>query len=180
MESHPFPIRRWCPGISANACTRLVATILRLPGSPAGRCGRLLVVLGLVGVALAEDLPLDLVKPKGHVGDIIAVAYTPDGKTLVTAGTDRLAKLWDVAAAGVRADLKGHEGAIRALAVSPDGKTIATGGDDRVIRLWSAKDGASLGKPVGTRTTRSPALRSLMTATRWPPAAPTAASGCGT
>ncbi len=73
------------------------------------------------------------------------MAFTPDGKTLVTAGADGLAKIWDVANGSVRADLAGHQHDVLCLAISPDGKTVATGGEDMTIRLWAMSDGASLG-----------------------------------
>src|SRR5438067_7085166 len=103
----------------------------------------------IAGIVRAEELPLDRINPKGHSGDVFAVAFSPDSKTLLTGGADRLAKLWDVATGSARADLTGHAGRVLCVAASPDGKTAATGGDDRVIRLWSTADGASLGTLSG-------------------------------
>ena len=120
------------------------------PRRPAGywrwRCSIFSI---FAGVVRAEELPLDPINPKGHSGDVLAVAFTPDGKTLVTAGSDGLAKIWDVAAGKVRADLAGHEGKVLCVAVSPDGKTVATGGEDVTIRLWATADGARLGTLSG-------------------------------
>ncbi len=101
------------------------------------------VLLG--GFVQGEVLPLDAINPKGHSRDVTAVAFTPDGKTLVSAGADGLAKIWDVANGSVRADLAGHQHDVLCLAISPDGKTVATGGEDMTIRLWATSDGASLG-----------------------------------
>ena len=109
----------------------------------------LLILPVLAGMARADELPLDPVNPKGHVGDVLALGFTPDGKTLITAGSDGLAKIWDVATRTVRADLTGHEGKVLRVAVSSDGKTIATGGEDRTVRLWSTTDGARLGTLSG-------------------------------
>jgi WD40 repeat protein len=105
----------------------------------------LLMLLILAGVGRAEVLQPDRINPKGHAGDVLAVAFSPDGKTVVTAGSDRLAKVWDVATGSVRADLAGHEGKVLCVAVSADGKTVATGSEDRTVRLWSMVDGARLG-----------------------------------
>src|SRR5271168_4444149 len=97
----------------------------------------LLILPALALMARADELPLDLVNPRGHSGDVLGVAFTPDGQTIVSCGSDGLAKIWDVATGTVRADLTGHEGKVLCVAVSSDGKTIATAGEDRTVRLWS-------------------------------------------
>ena len=81
----------------------------------------LLILPVLAGLVRADELPLDPVNPKGHVGDVLGLGFTPDGKTLVTAGSDGLAKIWDVATRTVRADLTGHEGKVLRVAISSDG-----------------------------------------------------------
>ena len=87
--------------------------------------------------------------PRGTSGDVLALSYTPDGRMLVTAGSDGLAKIWEVATRTVRSDLTGHEGKVLRVAISSDGKTIATAGEDRTVRLWSTADGARLGTLSG-------------------------------
>src|SRR5690349_14470210 len=69
----------------------------------------------LAGLARGEEVPTERIDPKGHAGDVVALAFIRDGKTLITAGTDGLAKLWDVAAGTMRADLAGHEGKVDCL-----------------------------------------------------------------
>ncbi len=109
----------------------------------------LLILPVLAGMALADGLPADPVNPNGHVGDVLALGFSPDGKTLITTGSDGLAKIWEVATRTVRADLAGHKGKVLRVAISSDGQTIATGGEDRSIRLWSTTDGARLGTLSG-------------------------------
>src|SRR5258708_16619963 len=122
----------------------------RRDGLTGRRLAWALLVLPIVaGAVRAEEVPPDRVDPRGHAGDVEAVAFTPDGETLVTAGSDGLAKLWDVATEKVRADLTGHEGKVLCVAVSPDGKAIATGGQDRMVRLWSTAAGPAVRRVAG-------------------------------
>ena len=42
---------------------------------------------------------LELKAPRGHIGPILAVAYSPDGKRIVTGSGDRTIKVWEAATA---------------------------------------------------------------------------------
>jgi WD40 repeat protein len=76
-----------------------------------------------------------------HGMPIRALALSPDGKTLVTAGTDKVVRFWDSATGRRRLVLKGNRGAVVSLAFSPDGVLLATGGIRGAVQLWDAATG---------------------------------------
>ena len=84
-----------------------------------------------------------LVLQVGHTDYVTAVAFAADGKTVVSAGADRQALIWDAATGVLRHRLIGHSWTLSAVAVSPDAKTVATvGTEDEQVQLWDARSGA--------------------------------------
>ena len=77
----------------------------------------------------------------GHVGTVRSLAFTPDNKSIVSAGSDRTVRLYDVQSGKEQKVWKKHSRGVLVVAVSPDGKTIVTGGDDKLIRGWDITTG---------------------------------------
>jgi WD40 repeat protein len=69
---------------------------------------------------------------------IACVAYSPDGRTLVSGDIEGGLQFWDMPEGTLRSTRTraSETGGVWALAFSPDGKTLATGGDDTMVRLW--------------------------------------------
>ena len=103
-----------------------------------------------------------LLRMLSHTGDVNTIAFSPDGKTIVTGGAgnqfaptddDYIVRLWDTNTGKLLHALKGHTNRVIGVAFSPDGNTIASGswaigrvsGNwDGTLRLWDANTGTHL------------------------------------
>jgi WD40 repeat protein len=72
------------------------------------------------------------------------VAFSPDGKRVLTGSWDSAAKLWDAKNGKELLTLKGHAGRVFGVAFSPDSKRVLTGSDDKTAKLWDAETGKEL------------------------------------
>jgi serine/threonine-protein kinase len=81
-----------------------------------------------------------LVRMKGHTGEVRAVAFSPDGKVLASGSGDHAVKLWDVAGRREIRTLPRLGGPVNAVTFSPDGKRLIAGIGDPPIegagKLW--------------------------------------------
>jgi WD40 repeat protein len=138
-----------------TSCSELVKRAARIRWfSKCLLCAAGLLVAALGFYAATTDRCVAL---KGHLGDVRALAYSPDGKVLASGGMDCSIKLWDWASGKELASLEPPEGRyvpdaprggvydpvegktppfIESFSFSADGKTLAVGASDRSIRLW--------------------------------------------
>ncbi|HKB39610.1 MAG TPA: serine/threonine-protein kinase, partial [Gemmataceae bacterium] len=90
-----------------------------------------------------------------QAGQHLALAISPDSKTLAATGPDRVVRLWDLATGKVRVELTDPRSRVEGLcdmAFSPDGKVLATGHKQGTIHLWNPEHGkhlAALEEPGG-------------------------------
>ena len=78
---------------------------------------------------------------KCYTQRVLALAFFPDGKRLVSASSDRSVRLWNLGGNSYERVLYGHQGAVNCVTDSPEGKTMASGASDGLILLWEAQTG---------------------------------------
>jgi WD40 repeat protein len=96
-----------------------------------------------------------------HTDWIRALAFSTDGKLLVSAGDDKSILVWNVESGTFARRLEGSTEWVMCLAVSPDGKHVAAAGFDRTIRIWDVSSGTKVGE--------FPANHQIVIALAWSP-----------
>jgi WD40 repeat protein len=96
-------------------------------------------VAGRSGSVVLLDLESGSTTPvQKSIDEMLAVAFSSDGKWLVTGGTDGIVRVYEGTA--LKSELKGHTDWITSVAFSPDGKLLASASADKTARVWLTAD----------------------------------------
>jgi WD40 repeat protein/uncharacterized caspase-like protein len=83
----------------------------------------------------------ELVIQSGHSDTVRAIAFSPNGKTVASASSDKTIRMWEVETGRLLRVLDIHRDNVTSIAFSPDGKTIASGSLDKTVALCDVKSG---------------------------------------
>ena len=128
----------WDPRSGAAPCT-----MLKIPGgvialAVAADAGRLLVGSRKGTLYAWQTDSWEPLPPlRGHRSAIASVAITADGRTGLSGGYDKVARLWNLDSGDLMETLlAGSEGVIYCVALSSDGLLALTGAADSKVRVW--------------------------------------------
>jgi predicted NACHT family NTPase len=94
--------------------------------------------------AVAKSFPQVLDVLEGHTGLVRSAEFSPDGQCIVTASSDRTARVWNASSGQPLATLQGHTDIVSSAVFSPDGRRIVSASWDSTARVWNASDGQLL------------------------------------
>jgi WD40 repeat protein len=98
---------------------------------------------------VAADFKLDQII-ENHADWVFGVAFSPDGKHLLTCSRDKTAKVWDLATKESVLTFPDHQNTVYGVAIKPDGKIGVSCGEDNQLRFWNATgDGKQIRNAAG-------------------------------
>jgi len=87
------------------------------------------------------DKGTEILSLNRHTGPVSCVAFSADGRRIVSASYDNTVKVCDAYKGTEILSLQRHTGWIDSVAISPDGKRIVSGSDDNTVKIWDADKG---------------------------------------
>ncbi|TAQ89813.1 hypothetical protein B7494_g1858 [Chlorociboria aeruginascens] len=79
---------------------------------------------------------------EGHTVKVSSVAFSPDGKLVVSASGDDTTRIWDTATGALQQTFASHLDSVNSVAFSPNGELVISASSDSTVKIWNAAIGA--------------------------------------
>jgi WD40 repeat protein len=92
----------------------------------------------------------------GHTSGVNSVAFSPDGRQIISGGGDGTIKIWDVVSGRVIRTMHGYSIPVNSVAFSPDGNQIIScseGDFNDDLKIWDARTGREIRTLAVSRVT---------------------------
>jgi len=83
-----------------------------------------------------------------HAQDVNCLAWTANGRTLISGSRDDTIRTWDTSTWRQLAVLTGHTNTVCGIAISPNGRILASASWDNTARLWNLENGQLIGSTL--------------------------------
>jgi WD40 repeat protein len=85
---------------------------------------------------------------EGHRLEVTCLAWTSDGRTLISGAADCLIRTWNTTTWQQINVMRGHANDVKSIVISPNGRILASGSVDKTARLWNLENGQPIGSPL--------------------------------
>jgi WD40 repeat protein/serine/threonine protein kinase len=83
-----------------------------------------------------------------HEGELRSIQFSPDGKRVITVGSDKTARVWDAITGARIGEPLWHEADVYDAQFNTNGERVVTAGSNKTARVWDATTGAPVGEPL--------------------------------
>lgn len=100
----------------------------------------------------AADRPRQLSLLEGHKGRVSSLAFTSDGRTLVSASIDKTIRVWDSWVGLQKRTIDAHGAGVNSVAIGGEDKVLVSGSFDKTAKSWDMESGQVIGTFPGSHT----------------------------
>jgi WD40 repeat protein len=152
-----FDTQTWQP---AREFGKLNDTVACMAFAPDGRhlaAGMSTGAIRLFDLTQSKNVPGEPRSLDGHHGMVNSIAWSANGRCLVSAGLDRSVRLWEFVNGSGVAKWDGHEGEATAVVLHPFGRKAVSASRDTSLLVWDV----TLGAPLDAKGLNAEALDEL-------------------